>query len=138
MAVGLIEQVCSCAVRKRIEEAGDNELFRVRVLWPAPGVAVIEVVGEVDLLTTPQLSVAVRRQLDEHPRTLVLDLHEVRFLGASGLAVLLDLRDLAPRIGATLRLARLSPAARRPLDLLGLRDVFDVCEDAAVAVRDAV
>ncbi|GAB3004360.1 STAS domain-containing protein [Amycolatopsis acidiphila] len=138
MAVGLLEQVCSFAVRKRIDEPGDKELLRVRVLWPATGVVVVEAVGEVDLLTVPTLSATVRRQLEVRPRILVLDLHEVRFLGAAGLAVLLNVRDLAPRIGVTLRVARPSWAVRRPLDLLSLRDTFDVREDLAVAVRDAV
>ncbi len=56
------------------------------------------------------------------PRVLVIDLRAVTFLGASGLADLLDIRDAAARTATSARLACDTPAVTRPLEILGLRE----------------
>ena len=57
------------------------------------GTAAIAAVGEVDAATAARLSAAVHRQLDRVPSMLMLDMHEVTFLGVAGLQVLLCAAD---------------------------------------------
>ncbi len=61
--------------------------------WPASDVAVLGVGGEVDMRTAPALEQALDELLDRAPRTVVVDLTEVGFLGSAGLAVLVTAYD---------------------------------------------
>lgn len=64
----------------------------VTVEWRGP-VAVVEVHGDLDLLTAPRLRHTVTAVLAQRPDVLVLDLRPVTSLGVSGLAALLAIRQ---------------------------------------------
>jgi anti-anti-sigma factor len=51
---------------------------------------VLPVPGEVDLTTSPQLREEIRQCLNSKPPVLVLDMTRALFLGAAGLAVLVE------------------------------------------------
>jgi anti-sigma B factor antagonist len=82
------------------------------------GDVVVEVRGEIDLLTAPRLHEAVRAVLERQPPVLVIDLLAVGFLGVPGLATLLDIQH---RVGERTRLrVAAGPAIRRSLCFTGL------------------
>lgn len=95
-------------------------------------IAVATVEGEIDLLTARLLS----RRLAEYGnvRHLVIDLDRVRFLGCSGLTVLLDTRDDAEREGVTLSLVASDRSVRRPLEVTELNHVFDIYGELSQAL----
>ncbi len=98
---------------------------------------VIEVGGEVDMLTSPQLRATVLEQLTETAgvELVVLDLDAVTFLGTSGLAVLIEVREAAHMAGVELRLACTARRVLRPLTIAGLVSLFDIhdSQEAALA-----
>src|SRR6476620_6724324 len=98
---------------------------------------VIEVGGEVDMLTSPQLRATVLEQLAETAgvEVVVLDLDAVTFLGTSGLAVLIEVREAAHMAGVELRLACTARRVLRPLTIAGLVSLFDIhdSQEAALA-----
>ena len=57
---------------------------------------------------------------------LVLALDDVVFLGTSGLAVLIEVRDTAHGAGVELRLACTARRVMRPLAIAGLVPLFDI------------
>lgn len=95
---------------------------------PATGQVVIQVGGEVDMLTSPQLRLAVLDQFepDSGVELVVLDLDGVTFLGTSGLAVLIEVREAAHTAGVELRLACTARRVLRPLTIAGLIPLFDI------------
>src|ERR1700754_1456855 len=95
---------------------------------PAPGQVVIEVGGEVDMLTSPQLRAAILDQFVEGAgvELVVLALDDVVFLGTSGLAVLIEARETAHASGVELRLACTARRVLRPLAIAGLVPLFDI------------
>jgi anti-sigma B factor antagonist len=95
---------------------------------PAPGQVVIEVGGEVDMLTSPQLRATVLDQFADSAgvELVVLDLDGVTFLGTSGLAVLIEVREAAHAAGVELRLACTARRVLRPLTIAGLIPLFDI------------
>lgn len=95
---------------------------------PAPGQVVIEVGGEVDMLTSPQLRSAVieRFGTEAGVELVVLALDGVSFLGTSGLAVLIEMREAAHAAGVELRLACTARRVLRPLTIAGLVPLFDI------------
>jgi anti-sigma B factor antagonist len=95
---------------------------------PAGGQIVIHVAGEVDMLTSPQLRSTVLDQLgaDSGISLVVLALDGVTFLGTSGLAVLIEMREAAHTEGVELRLACTARRVLRPLTIAGLIPLFDI------------
>lgn len=109
-------------------EPWNADLLRVQALAAADGTCTLQVVGEIDLATSPVLRSHGMEQLMRAPRGLVLDLRRVDFLGSSGLAVLIELRSAAQQRDIGLRLVTTSRAVLRPLMVTGLIELFDVDE----------
>jgi anti-sigma B factor antagonist len=112
-----------------IRRAGDvDDQIALATSSPATGQVVIEVGGEVDMLTSPQLRSAVLDQFDASAgiELVVLDLDGVTFLGTSGLAVLIEVREAAHTAGVELRLACTARRVLRPLTIAGLIPLFDI------------
>jgi anti-sigma B factor antagonist len=102
------------------------------------GTAVIAAVGEIDAATAARLSASVHRQLDRLPSALVLDLHEVTFLGVAGLQVLLCAADRATVTGVALQLAYRDPSpVQFALDAAGMTSAFAVAPSALGATATA-
>jgi anti-sigma B factor antagonist len=95
---------------------------------PAPSQIVIDVGGEVDMLTSPQLRAAVLEQFEPSTEIelVVLGMDDVTFLGTSGLAVLIEVREAAHAAGVELRLACTARRVLRPLTIAGLIPLFDI------------
>ncbi|GGM36631.1 anti-sigma factor antagonist [Longimycelium tulufanense] len=88
---------------------------------------VVEVRGEVDMLTAPALRGRLREELGGAPQLVVVDLTGVTFLGSSGLAVLVAAAQQANDLGVRFRLVCTTRAVIRPLTATGLADVLDTC-----------
>jgi anti-sigma B factor antagonist len=89
------------------------------------GLRIVAVADEVDMLTSPQLRTLLLDEL-QSASVLVVDLEGITFLGTSGLAVLVELRDAARSAGVPLRLVCTSRRVLRPLTIAGLVALFDV------------
>lgn len=88
-------------------------------------VAVLSVSGDVDLASAPLLEQQAFELLDSDASALVIDLTEVDFLASMGMALLVELsKRAAGRVGFAV--VAHGNATARPLELLGLGDVFDV------------
>lgn len=111
-----------------------SELLDLAV-YRADGVTVVAVIGEVDMLTAPLLTSRLNEELVRYPKALVLDLSGVSFLGSSGLAVLVQIRDRASEQAMPLRLVSNSQAVIRPLVATGLDAMFDIVADRDAALE---
>jgi len=89
------------------------------------------VVGEIDLLTAPQLR---ERLLTLPDGDLVLDISGVRLLAAAGLRTMLDLQNRRGKTGAQMVLAAPTAPVRRILGITRLEQTLPT----AATVQDAV
>ena len=98
---------------------------------------ILEVGGEVDMFTVPLLRAPVIKALRSRPPVLVLDLSAVRFLGSSGLAILIEAQQLAGD-HTRLRVVADAPATLRPLQVTGLDQQLALypTRDDALPLRD--
>ena len=105
---------------------------------PSPGAAVLTVQGEIDTLTAPAFTTATDGLLGTPDDTLVMDLTGVQFLASSGLAVLISAAHRAEERGLRLRLVVSSRAVRRPLEITGTDQLFELYNDleSATGARD--
>ncbi|TNC24665.1 STAS domain-containing protein [Amycolatopsis alkalitolerans] len=93
---------------------------------------VLVVSGDIDMVTAPDFEKHLRSALRDRPRTLVVDLGGVEFLGSAGLTALVAARQEAGT-HTRLRVVAPSSATARPLQLTGLDQeipVFATREDA--------
>ena len=88
--------------------------------------AVVEVRGELDILTAPELAAVLTAVIDRGHSSVVLDLAGTTFMGLAGLRVIeaATARLGPPRAGLSLRSP--SPQVRRLLDITGLAETVHV------------
>jgi anti-sigma B factor antagonist len=99
--------------------------LRLRV-HRGPQRALVQVCGEVDMVTADQLRAALHRLREQGCRTVELDLSGVTFLAAAGLSVLVE-HDRGLRAAAgRLLVVRPSRRCARMLALTGLDQVLTV------------
>jgi len=90
-----------------------------------PGVPpVVEICGEIDILSARPLRDELLRVVRQHGPRLILDLRGVTFLGCAGVNVLLAMRRQARLEDGWVRGTQASPRARRTISLLGLQEAF--------------
>lgn len=105
---------------------------------PAAGVAVLSVRGEIDALTADALERGLDELLAGADDRLVIDLSEVSFLASIGLAALIHAARRLTDRGLRLRLVATNRAVRRPLELTGLDQMFDLFTARESATGDSV
>ena len=92
-----------------------------------PGVRVVRVAGELDLLTAPQLDSCLLSQIDARGGHVVVDLSKVTFLAAVGLGSLVKAREVATCHHVELHLTGVDHrAVARPLEITELRPTFTI------------
>ncbi|MFE7271259.1 STAS domain-containing protein [Streptomyces sp. NPDC057623] len=102
--------------------------------------AVLQVSGELDLVTSPVMRQHIHDVVAEGRHSLVLDLSEVMFCDSSGVGVLIAARRLIRSCQGSLRLILPAQGAadgshvNRVLGALGVRRLFEVYPDVAAAV----
>ncbi|WP_369175207.1 STAS domain-containing protein [Streptomyces sp. R28] len=104
--------------------------------------AVLQVSGELDLVTSPVMRQHIHDVVAEGRHSLVLDLSDVMFCDSSGVGVLIAARRLIRSCQGSLRLILPAQGAadgshvNRVLGALGVRRLFEVYPDVAAAVAD--
>lgn len=105
-------------------DPADSGPMTVTPTRPRPGLALVRVIGEVDVLTGPRLREALADVTDEvvgeHAPAVVCDLGGVTFLGATGLDVFVDTQRRATARGVQLVLVAHHRTVLRPFRLTAL------------------
>ncbi|MGH2740515.1 MAG: STAS domain-containing protein [Actinomycetota bacterium] len=96
---------------------------------------VLEVTGEVDLATAPQLRDRLNGLIDDGGAQLIVNLEGVSFLDSTGLSVLVATLNRMQERGGTFALAALSGPVRKVLDTVGLEKQFPIYESIDEAFR---
>jgi len=90
-------------------------------------VRVVEVEGEVDILTAPKIAAALRD--DDAFDAVILELAKVPFMGSAGLGVIVSASRRLSKRGGAVALAALQPNVHRVLEISGLLDTLLVTAD---------
>ena len=99
-----------------------------------PGVVVLDVGGEIDIATSPELHEFLTALIENGPELLIVNLSDVSFIDSTGLGVLVAaVRDVRAG-GGDLRLVVTQPHIIKLLELTGLDEVFSVLPSTSDAV----
>ena len=86
--------------------------------------AVVNLAGEIDMLTVQRLSTTVNEMLADPPPRIVLDLGGVTFCDSQGLGTLVVLSRKATTAQTVLVLTNVADFLMRVLDITGLRSAL--------------
>ncbi len=98
------------------------------------GTTIVDVVGHIDLGTSPVLRKTMLECLKSTHR-LAVNLAEVKYIDSSGIASLLEVLKEARNKSKTFVLFGLTVGVREVLQLTRLTGVFEICEDEEKACR---
>ncbi|WP_185981771.1 STAS domain-containing protein [Skermania sp. ID1734] len=82
-------------------------------------VTVLQLCGDLDLLTSPELKAAIQSRIGADPATIIVDLTDLAFLSCSGIAVLIDTYSKITS-GTRFLVVADGPVTRRPMHLIGV------------------
>ncbi len=99
------------------------------------GKAVIDVGGEVDILTAPKLREQIHHAIDRGEKDLIVDLLDVSFMDSSGLGVLISALKRTKEVGGSLTVVAATRPVTNVLSLTGLDKVFPVHDSLDVALE---
>ena len=99
---------------------------------------VIEVAGDVDLYSAPELQEMTARAIDAGSRDLIVDLSRVTFLDSTGLGILVSTLNRLRRMRGTLALIVSDYDVERLLELSGLHGTFTIFRSRDEALAHAV
>jgi anti-sigma B factor antagonist len=105
-----------------------SENFRIDVERPSDGLAIVEVVGDADLYSAPELRDRLTELLDDGARQVVVDLSETTFVDSMTLGVLLGSMKRLGTAGGRLELVVSRPDIRRIFEITMLDRVFELHE----------
>lgn len=86
---------------------------------------VLNVVGEVDLVTAPVLEESISRVFARRPDMVVVDLSEVGFLASVGMSILIGCNEKAGD-DIRFRLVAAGASTFRPMELTGVADAIAI------------
>ncbi len=92
---------------------------------------IVELTGEVDLHTSPELRELFQRVLAQGPRRVIVDLGGVPYMDSSGVGTLVELKRNVEREGGRLILAGLQPRVRSVLEITQLDKFFQIVANLA-------
>lgn len=100
------------------------------------GYVVVELRGELDITTVPNLRPALHALLDGKTPRIILDLSELAFIDSSALTAIVIADRRARQLGVTLALAAPQRIVARVLSITGLDQHFPVYPTLADAAAD--
>jgi anti-sigma B factor antagonist len=87
---------------------------------------VLDLRGEVDLATAPQLRRGLHDLVDQGHHRIAIDLGNVEFMDSTGLGVLIGSLKRVKEAGGALVLAGIRPAVARVFEVTGLDRIFTI------------
>src|ERR1700749_1684249 len=88
------------------------------------GEAIVDMDGELDIITADMALAGVRALIDGHKGPVIVNLSGIRFCDARGLLALLRMAKYAEQAGCTFRIAEPTPMLIRLLRVTGLNDTL--------------
>jgi len=95
------------------------------------GLIRIELRGELDLATAPQVEEALEGAESAEPPLIALDLSQLSFLDSSGLRTIVAADGRAREAGRRLAVVKGPEAVQRVFTITGLEDRLELVEDAS-------
>lgn len=99
-------------------------------------VTILELSGEIDINTSPQVRKAFDQLIKEQRKKILLNFTEVTYIDSSGLATLVEMLQRLKRFGGSLRLCNLSEKVKGLFEITKLDRLFSIFASEEEALKD--
>jgi len=99
-------------------------------------VIILELSGEIDINTSPEVRKAFDQLIKEQRKKILLNFADVAYIDSSGLATLVEMLQRLKRLGGTLRLTNLSEKVKGLFEITKLERLFNIFPAEAEALKD--
>lgn len=90
---------------------------------------IVNVIGNVDLFTSPHLNVAISELIEAGHHNLIINLEQIRYIDSTGLAVLIISLKKARARGGSMTLVCHDPQVIKTFRITGLVKAFRIFDD---------
>jgi anti-sigma B factor antagonist len=97
--------------------------------------SIVDVEGEIDVLTSPRLKTALAGIVDAGSSTIVINLQRVQYMDSTGLGVIVSAMKRIREKDGTIVLTGLGPHLTKIFEITGLRKVFDLYPTESDALK---
>lgn len=104
-------------------------------------VAVAEVDSSILQENVPMLRSRLSQLIEENHKWIIIDLSKANYLSSMGVAVIVDVKLKANKIGGDVKLANVNQLIRSLLDITNVTrrmDIYPTIEDAAAAITKMI
>jgi len=99
------------------------------------GVVLLEVQGDVDAHTAPNLDKALKDLLAQNHSRLVLDASQLEYISSAGLRVVLFAQQEARQLGGEVRVFGLNAQVRRTFEIAGIDELLHISDTRQEAMQ---
>lgn len=110
--------------------------MRVEIKKEENGAVLIEVEGEVDMLTSPEVRNVLLPYFNKGTLGIVVDLSQVTYMDSSGIATMIEGLQWSKKEGKRFVVAGLQEKVMDVFVLTNLKDVFEFSEDPLNSFND--
>ena len=118
-------------------EAGEGVGLDIKVtVRPAEGDShIVDLVGEIDVYTSPMVKDAVAKLIDAGHYHLIINLESVRYIDSTGLGVLIGALKRVREHAGSVSLIVANPQIKKIFDITGLVKIFGIYESEQSALK---
>jgi anti-sigma B factor antagonist len=96
---------------------------------------VIELNGELDAHTAPQLEESIKELIDRQRFKIIVNCTRLDYISSAGLGVFMAYIEDVRNLGGDIKLTNLKPKVYNVFDLLGFPTLYDILEEENEAVN---
>lgn len=96
---------------------------------------VIELNGELDAHTAPQLEESIKELIDRRRFKIIVNCTRLEYISSAGLGVFMAYIEDVRSLGGDIKLTNLKPKVYNVFDLLGFPTLYDILEEEMEAVN---
>jgi anti-sigma B factor antagonist len=100
-------------------------------------IPVLDIVGEIDIYTTPQFKEAVTAAIEQGGPAIVINMKKVSYMDSSGFGTLLSATKKLRPMNGSLFVCNCNEAITRMLQITRLDSIFGVCASEEEAIAGA-
>ena len=108
--------------------------MKIHVKTKAPDIQWIDLVGDLDFHSTPQLRQELAKLVEGKIRKFLVDLKKVSYIDSSGLATFVELFQKMKKGGGKLILFNLAQPVRSVFEIAKLDSIFQLAKDEEEAL----
>lgn len=111
--------------------------FQLSSERPTSETAVIDIAGEIDIFTAPDVRRVGLEAITDGATRVILDLTRTTFLDSTGLGVIIGLSKRVRPAGGDVVIVNVDDGIARTFEITGLNEIFRICATRAEALEAA-